>query len=203
MWMLHRFIFLQMRRILFSLHVSFRKWCRVGKRGMGRKVKGWESRKWRIRPRSGFVSRVVLANTSIYRHPSPKPLFSCRLRGGLTQAGDVGPATRGRNDTLGVAPRDVVVNLSTWNEMKSSQLSVNARFAFFSFVILIALTRKAKARLVQVADGLSSLFGRRGLGGGRGRHSLGRNRDFADRSIVKTSWDASQLSKLKNTAHLF
>lgn len=46
--------------------------------------------------------------------PPPSPLFSCRLKdGGLAQAGDVGPATRGRNDTLGVAAGYVVVNLST------------------------------------------------------------------------------------------
>lgn len=66
------------------------------------------------------------------------------------------------------------------------------------FVILIVLTRKAKARLVEVADGLSSLFGRRGLGGGCGGQGLGRNRDFTDRPIVKSSWDASQFSELNN-----
>lgn len=45
-------------------------------------------------------------------HP-PSPSELCGS-GTLTQAGDVGTATRGRHDALGGTAGDVVVNLSAW-----------------------------------------------------------------------------------------
>ena len=56
--------------------------------------------------------------------PMPMPLRGAGSEGrGLAQAGDVGAATGGRHDALGVAQRDVVVHLGSRgnNETKEEE----------------------------------------------------------------------------------
>lgn len=69
--------------------------------------------------RRGRCSRRAPHEAPKVDHPpsafssAPPLLVSWRAAGALTQAGDVGPATWRRHNTLGVATWNVVVNLSS------------------------------------------------------------------------------------------
>lgn len=62
---------------------------------------------------------MVLETPPLVNAPQPPDLRQ-GAEVGLTQAGDVSPAARGRHDALGAAPRDIIVHLSTCEQEKQA-----------------------------------------------------------------------------------
>lgn len=93
MWMLHFFLLSSheantLLLCFFSLDVSFRKWCKVGKRktresgeisGVGRLGSGESQALWRVLDVTRWSQQTPPLQTSL----PPNPLFSCRLEDGV------------------------------------------------------------------------------------------------------------------------